>query len=248
VVALRALLFDLWGTLLDDSNRGEEPRHVTRARRATQAFNRLGLAFTQEEVAAALSSFGERQSAVHAEGRDLSSPERIELLLELLADGLSDRLSGGDRLALEDALTGALRQNPPVPFAGASEVLDEGRRRGMGLGLVSNTGWSSGPVLRQLLAEQGLLPYFQVLTFSDEACLVKPSSGMFTCTLDAMRLDPQDAVFIGDSPEADVAGALAVGMWAVQIGDRRVDGIEPHARIGALPELLPALGRLGLLS
>ncbi|MEX1255856.1 MAG: HAD family hydrolase [Dehalococcoidia bacterium] len=246
-MAIRALLFDLWGTLVDDSVRGPEPRSVTRARLAAQALEAAGYAYEQDTIAAALKAFSTHHTAINAEGRDLAPPDRVDLLLELLDQGLASRVLDDDKRALGDALAGAIKRHPPIPVPGAHQILGAARRRGLVMGLVSNTGWSSGAVLRDLLSDQGLLHSFQVLTFSDEACLWKPATGMFTCTLDALAVEAGEAVFIGDWPEADVAGALAVGMWAVQIGDHRVDGIEPHARIDTLPELFPALTGLGLL-
>jgi FMN phosphatase YigB (HAD superfamily) len=62
-----------------------------------------------------------------------------------------------------------------------------------------------------------------------------------------MDLAPEEAVFVGDQPVLDVRGARRAGMWMVQIGDLAADGAEPHARINALDELLPALRSLALI-
>jgi putative hydrolase of the HAD superfamily len=115
------------------------------------------------------------------------------------------------------------------------------------IGLISNTGITPGYVLRGLLADYGLLPYFRILTFSDEARLAKPAEEIFRCTLEALEVQAAEAVFVGDMPELDVVGPQAVRMWAVQVGDRQLDGVRPHARIDGLPELFPALERLGLV-
>ncbi|MDP2674433.1 MAG: HAD family hydrolase [Dehalococcoidia bacterium] len=158
---------------------------------------------------------------------------------------MARRLPPAGSRAVDEALVGAIRHHPPVPAPGAHDVLEEARRRGLGVGLVSNTGITPGYVLRALLAESGLLAYLQALTFSDEACLAKPAPEMFLCTLEALRVAPANAVFVGDMPHADLAGALAVGMWAVQMGDKQLNGVQPHARIDALPELFGALEGLG---
>jgi len=241
---IRALLFDLWGTLIEDSGR-EEPRSRTRARLATEALAGAGHPYPEGAVMLALQAFNREHGALHAQGRDLAPPERLELVLRLLDRRLPERLSPDGRRAVEEALTGAIRMHPPLPAPGARDTLAEARGRGLALGLVSNTGISPGYVLRELLADFGLLPYLQTLTFSDEACLVKPAPEMFRCTLEVLGMAPPQAVFIGDVPHTDIAGALAVGMWAVQIGDQRADGVEPHARIASLRELFPALEELG---
>ena len=140
------------------------------------------------------------------------------------------------------------RLTPPLPAPGALEVLEQARRRKLRLGLVSNTGLTPGYVLREVLADHGLLEYLEVLTFSDEARLAKPAAEMFHCTLGALGVAPDRAVFIGDTPVLDVAGPRAVGMWTVQIGQAPPEtGVRPHARIAGLEELFPALRKLGLL-
>lgn len=244
---IRALIFDLWGTLVEDSTQRDESRRTTRLRLVSAALGAAGHPYSEEAISAAFPSFIEQHDALHGAGRDITAPEKVELFLRCIHPDLPRRLSSDSLRAFEDALIGSIRLHPPLPAPGALEVLAEARRRGLAVALISNTGISPGHVLRDLLAEQGLLQYLQVLTFSDEACFVKPAPEMFHCTLEALGVAPADAVMIGDLPHADVAGALAVGMWAVQVGDKQADNVQPHARIDTLHELFPALERLGLM-
>jgi len=245
---LRALVFDLWGTLVEDSVVREEPRRLVRVHLVCQALAVSRHPYTEETVAGAFEAYNKWHGALVAEGRDVAWPERLERFLEHLEPGLARRLPPAGRRAVDEALVGAIRHHPPLPAPGAHDVLEEARRRGLGVGLVSNTGITPGYVLRALLAESGLLAYLQALTFSDEACLAKPAPEMFLCTLEALRVAPANAVFVGDMPHADLAGALAVGMWAVQMGDKQLNGVQPHARIDALPELFGALEGLGIVA
>lgn len=206
-----------------------------------------GGAYTLEALSGAFPPFVEAHTAIQAEGRDGSMPEKVALYLESLERGLAVRLTPECLRAVEDALGGAIRVSPPSSAPGAREVLAEARRRVLKTGLVSNTGITPGYLLREVLAGHGLLPYLEVLTFSDEARLAKPSPEVFTCTLDALGVGPRETAFVGDVPALDVAGPRALGMWTVQIGDERADGLEPHARIASLPELWAALEGLGLL-
>lgn len=247
---IRALVFDLWGTLVGDIVRRpyEEPRRQMRQRLVAEALASAGSAYPEERVGAALQLSTEEHAGMHDQGRDIAAPERVDLFLKHVEPGLAGRLSQDALRAVEDALVAPGRLLPPDPAPGAQEALEEAQRRGLALGLISNTGITPGYALREVLAEYGLLPYFQVLTFSDEARLAKPAAGIFRCTLEALGVEPADAVFVGDMPALDVVGPQAVGMWAVQVGDRQLDGVCPHARIDALGELFPALERLGLLA
>ena len=90
-----------------------------------------------------------------------------------------------------------------------------------------------------------MLPLLDVATFSDEAGECKPAPGIFHRTLAALGIKPQEAVFVGDTPELDVTGPQRVGMWTVQVGELAQDSVRPDARIAALSELPAALHSLG---
>ena len=69
--------------------------------------------------------------------------------------------------------------------------------------------------MRELLRRDGMLPYFDALTFSDETGATKPLPEQFTRTLDILGIRPEEAAHVGDLPETDLIGAQSVGMKAV---------------------------------
>ncbi len=250
-MTIRALLFDLWGTLLYLREAAEEDDAQRRLlKRTVEGLAALGYRYQEERVAEALDAFSKELNAGHRAGRDVSQPERLEAILERIEPGLPARMPREAHLAFEDAVAQVRlrdRSDRLYPAPGASGALEEARSRGFGIGLVSITGLTPGYVLREVLAGHDLLGHFDVLTFSDEARMAKPTAEIFHCTLEVLDVAPEHAVFIGDTPNADIAGPQAIGMTAVQIGDREEDGITPDARIDSLDELFPALRRLGLV-
>jgi HAD superfamily hydrolase (TIGR01549 family) len=70
---------------------------------------------------------------------------------------------------------------------------------------------------------------------------VKPHRSIFEAALEALGVEPEEAVMVGDSTEDDVEGARALGMRAVLL-DR--DGVHPEweGAIRSLSELPHALG------
>jgi putative hydrolase of the HAD superfamily len=246
---IRALLFDLWGTLVYvDDPQYVDPLRAARVRLTLEALRGVGHPYPEETVTVALRTLGREHGTLHSQGRDIAVPEKVERFLNYLEPNLAQRVSPSTLRAVEEALVAPGRITPPFPVPGALEALQKAQARSLALGLISNTGLTPGYVLREVLADHGLLSFFQVLTFSDEARLAKPAAAIFHCTLEALGVQPADAVFVGDMPALDVAGPQAVGMYAVQVGDQQLDGVQPHARIDALPELFPALERLGLLA
>lgn len=247
MTGIRAVVFDLWGTLTIDAAGQSERRQSVRVRLLAEALASAGHAFGEEKIVGALRAFAEYHVRLQAREKDISSLERARVLVERLEPSLVGRLSPEALRSVEEGIAGAARYALPSVVEGAEEVLAESRRRGLAVGLVSNTGYTAGYVLREFFDGWGLRPYFDVLTFSDEAGEAKPAEGMFRCTLDALGVKAEEAAFVGDTPGLDVVGPLRVGMWSVQIGDQRLDGAEPHARISHLSELFAALESLGIL-
>ncbi|MCI4342389.1 MAG: HAD-IA family hydrolase, partial [Thermoplasmata archaeon] len=103
-----------------------------------------------------------------------------------------------------------------TPFRRAPQVLptlQELRRRGYRVGVISNTigepGWTLRPVLRQL----GFDPLVEAWAFSDEHAWTKPSPALFRWALEALRTSPERAVHVGDG-WVDIEGARRAGMRA----------------------------------
>lgn len=78
---------------------------------------------------------------------------------------------------------------------------------------------------------------------SDADGIHKPDCRIFQRALGRLNASPDRAVFVGDHPEVDVAGARAVGMQAVWRRDPRVSRmVEADAVIKELRDLLSLLG------
>lgn len=88
------------------------------------------------------------------------------------------------------------------------------RERGILLGVVSN---SDGRV-EDALRAAGLLEYFDVVVDSSIAGIEKPDPRIFQAALDQLGIPADDALYVGDVQEVDVAGAQAAGMAAALVG------------------------------
>lgn len=116
------------------------------------------------------------------------------------------------------ALTDELfeRFEDPATFevhAGARELLDELRARGLRLGVVSN--WSAR--LPRVLAVLELAERFDFVLCSALEELEKPDPALFRRALARAGVAAGEALHVGDHPEKDVAGARAVGIEALRI-------------------------------
>lgn len=151
-------------------------------------------------------------------------------------------------IQLDEAL---LREITPPLFAteidglvcaeGTREALSALSDAGYALGCVTNT-LADGPTIRAMLRRHGLAEMMRTTVVSADEGWRKPHPSLFNKALRELGVAPHEAVFVGDSPSHDIAGARAAGMRAVltqQYVVRQRDGIgpAPDAVISHLREL-----------
>jgi len=109
------------------------------------------------------------------------------------------------------------------------------RERQIELGIISNFDSRLFTVLRGL----GIAELFATVTISSLAHAAKPSPKIFQLALEKHALDPEEALYVGDSVHDDVEGATKVGLRAVLL-DRQGKHAEAGVqRIRTLEELVP---------
>jgi len=132
------------------------------------------------------------------------------------------------------------------PFDDALPVTLTLKERGYRLGLVSNTPWGTPEYLwSKQLDRFGLAEHFDVRCFSSDIGFRKPDPRIFESALQRLGVRPERAVFVGDDPAADIAGAARLGMRTVLIqrpGRRpSSDAAKPDLRVTTLWELVTFL-------
>jgi putative hydrolase of the HAD superfamily len=96
-------------------------------------------------------------------------------------------------------------------FPGAIEVLDKLKER-YSLHIITN---GFREVQHFKMRNAGLTPYFSTVTDSESVGVKKPNPLIFQKALTDANCNPSGSVMIGDSYEADILGALQVGMHAI---------------------------------
>ena len=115
-------------------------------------------------------------------------------------------------------------------YADVRPALDDLRRRGLRIGLVSNSARDVGEFARHhdLDVDAGISSFHHGKT--------KPHASIFRAVLQLLEVEPADAVMVGDTVADDIDGALAIGMHAVLV-DRLGLGADYEPRIADLSEL-----------
>jgi putative hydrolase of the HAD superfamily len=119
---------------------------------------------------------------------------------------------------------------------GTRQLLEDLRRRGCRLGIISNT----DPQITAMLAGIGLGDLFDSVTASAAVGYEKPHPEIFRAALNPLGAEPGGSVYVGDIYSVDYLGARAVGMRAVLMDVCGAYRDRGFPRIEALTEL-PAL-------
>ena len=86
--------------------------------------------------------------------------------------------------------------------------------------LLSNLWSAPGPWL-EAFARAGIARVFEVMVFSSQTSSIKPSPLIFQRLLAEAGVPAAEAVYIGDDPTRDIAGAKAAGLTTIWLAQGR---------------------------
>lgn len=225
---IRAVLFDLDDTLFD---------HGYTARTALGQVRSAHACLTHMDAGSFERCHATILEELHAQvmtGKielDVARRERFKRLFAAAGVDVDDTVAAA---AAAEYRRHYLASRRSVP--GAATLLEAARTRAR-VGIVSNN----------LLEEQleklrfcGLDRHVDALVVSEEVKVSKPDPRIFEVALARLACGREEAVMVGDSWSADIAGALAAGIRAVWF-DRRGAGAPPAALdVSVITSLEPA--------
>lgn len=193
-----AVVFDLWGTLVDELTYPEANRLIYR-QKTDETADLLGL--DRDEFAEAWADgAGERLvGAFSTEGALLHICGRLGVEPD------PDRLRSAVEVRFEYA-GGALSPRP-----GTVETLSTLRDLGYGVGLISNCAeevsvlWSSTP----------FAPLVDTAVLSYDVRLAKPDPRIYAIAVEGLGVAAEECLYVGDGTSNELSGAERAGMTAV---------------------------------
>lgn len=206
---IRAITIDFWNTVVDSRN-GAARRDV-RIEAVRDVYRHGGRRWDEEEVEDAFRvSYATFEKHWQGEQRTLSASECLMAMWKHLAIDVPEQLHAKTVRSFEDSILAGL----PGLLPGAGEALEKLAKK-YRLALISDTAFSPGRVLQQVLVAHGVEKYFSYLAFSDEVGVSKPHPKIFKTALSALEADAADAVHVGDIERTDIVGARSMGMRSI---------------------------------
>lgn len=191
-MALQAILFDLDDTLID--RQATMPKYAVRF---AEDFADSLEAVTVEELERAI---------VETDGGGYRGRDKFHDLLEALP--WKNRPAEGALIEHWNTVFPQVVE----PMAGLFTLLNQLSVSGYLLGLITNGQSERQNAKLDLL---GIRDYFDVTLISAEVGYEKPDPLIFLLALEALGVDAEDAIYVGDHPQNDVGGAEAAGITPV---------------------------------
>ncbi len=210
---IRAATFDYWETLIEECEPGAAALERTASAFYRQFYRQLHL--PPEPV------FEEALQRRLAITRERMTGELLEVPLDhffpLLFEDLGISAAANQEASREAVLFITEQVHEvTVVLPGAVEFLALLKKKGIRLGLVSNT--QIPPVQRcESLHRLGFLPYFDAVVLSSGFMHRKPKAAIFLEALRRLEVRPEECLHFGDSLSADVEGARGAGILSVQV-------------------------------
>lgn len=247
-MAVRAITFDLWDTLVvDDSDEAVRAAQglPSKPQARELAFVTEVLAhhdLPRERVAAALDTANAR----------FRHQWKVEHRTPHIADRLRDAFAALDLAptpgfdALVETFSSMEVDLPPRPTDGVHAAL-QALHGVYPLGIVSDAIVTPGSHLRRLLERHDLARYFDHFVFSDEVGASKPDPKVFHAAAAGLGVAPHEIVHVGDREANDIAGPIAAGALGILYTgaiDRGTEGTRAAAicrHLDALPGIVAGL-------
>ena len=189
---IRAVLFDLGGTLVD-----------MRDFLALEEFaNRSGLQVDADTLAHWTSEMRDENDRLGEKW----SPE--EFWRKVVEGATGKPIPDAQWTVFYQAVSN--HQFPAHLYSDARICLDELQAHRLKLGVLTNH--VSEQSARELLAHEGVLDYFETIVASGTERVAKPDPRIFQRGVERLKVQPQEALYVGDKPHTDVRAAERAGL------------------------------------
>ena len=213
---IKAVGFDLFNTLITMETIALRDAMV----RLTNSLRETGLNVAHESfVQAYREAVLQFLQQTKRDGKE--SHNRFWISTALAKQGLSVSPEDPDiSAAVESYFSAFVQYTKLIP--GTTEMLGILQER-YRIGLLSN--FTHPPAAKNIMSELGLTPFFEVVLISGDLGYRKPHGSVFEELIDQFGVQRDEIAFVGDDPEADVAGALRAGLqpiWTTYVRDNNV--------------------------
>lgn len=221
---IRYISIDFWDTLFQSTSKDNSTRRDIRSGLFIDYCASLGVTVTPEQVDTAFHAAWDYFE--HRWLNEHRTPDAVELV-RFLTSHLDIRTELKNIDIIANAIAKVTSDIPPPLCEDSLKTILPALAQHYTLGIISDTSYAGGNVLRDVMRMNDIEKYFSRFAFSDEVGRSKPHPVMFETIIGDLS-NAHELLHIGDLGKTDVAGAKAIGAYAIRY-TRFTD--EPHATI-----------------
>ncbi len=212
---IELITIDFWNTLYDASN--SEARTQDRMQVILRELKRLKVTVAAETLKQGNKATWQHFNEVWE--REHKTPD-TRYMVQYFMEYIGVRADAQAIDSVAQSFAEGILRYPPALLPDALDVVRRLAERRL-LALISDTAFSPGHILKQVMDESGAGQYFQAFSFSDETGFSKPHPRAFAQAVNSFDVAPECSLHIGDLERTDIAGAKDFGMQAILFrGDR----------------------------
>lgn len=207
----KLLTIDFWNTLYNSSNGKQRNayRQLALVNLLDRYANRIVMG---DEIEAAVSDTWKHFEKIwKEEQRTIGSEESVDFLLKRLeVEHAKPHAS-----ELVQSFSDSVLKHPPSLMEDAKQTLEILSEQ-YHLALISDTGFSPGKILLQLMDRDGVAEYFSAFSFSDQTGYSKPHPEAYQNVISRFDIPNSSITHIGDIEHTDIKGAKELGLNAIR--------------------------------
>ncbi|MCL2040209.1 MAG: HAD family hydrolase [Bacteroidetes bacterium] len=213
---MELITIDFWNTLFNGAS--GDIRNHSRNKVLLNTLNDLGISIDKDKFDIILKKSWEYYN--HCWINECRTPNATEILNFIwqemkFAEGINKANNDRAFKYIVDFFENTILIFPPDLEPGAKEAITELSAK-YKLAIVSDTGFSPGEIVDQLLIKLDIRKYFSAFSYSDQTGVAKPHPKAFLTILEKLNVKPENAIHIGDIDRTDIDGAKAIGMKAIR--------------------------------
>lgn len=213
---IEAVTFDLWQTLLLEKDGWEARRTNARCGNLIKVFENLGVKVTLEHMEAVFDQLKSWLMNIWNVDKEVAHLDQIHFLLNAVTRGATMAKEEWTS-QLSSAAIAAFFEVPPYLNPDAGRIFRWLKDKRKHIGLICNVGLTPGFALREFLRREDVADFFDIMLFSDDVGIRKPSPRIFEMAIQHFEVEPHKIVHIGDNLKGDVWGAKNAGLKAIYL-------------------------------
>lgn len=209
-MALKLITIDFWNTLFDSSNAQERNRYRNQA--IYKAITEQGIEISEKQIKDGISASWTHFNENWIKNMRTPLPrETVQFFWNYLKIPHNDESIDKIVLLFETIIL----DYPPKLMNDAGRALEILSQK-YKIGLISDTGFTPGRILKLIMQKNEILDFFDAFSFSDETGVAKPHPDAYLKILNQFGCKPANALHIGDIEQTDIEGAINLGMKAIR--------------------------------